>query len=396
MKKLIYGKGKTGQAVENFCERKNIPFIVSDDASFYEKLLDDVDEVIVSPGVPFFSKIYRAANKRSIPVIGEIEFAFRFAKGKIIAITGTDGKTTTASMTYKVLKDAGFDAYIGGNYGIPFISFVDNLTDESITVLELSSFQLYSIKTFKPDIGAILNIDTDHLDWHKKESHYCLSKLKITKNQTQNDFLLIHESIYPLVKKVSKANVVPIQELKGINLKLTGKHNYENAYVAYTIGKLLNVEENEIKKSLEDFSPLEHRLEPVENAKGLKIYNDSKATTVQAVKKALESIHGEVIWIGGGINKGGDFSTLKPLLEGKAKKIILIGKDKEQIKKQLGLKNIHLAQTLKDAVKVAIESADKNDTILFSPGCASFDMFKSYLDRGEQFKALIKRFSNDK
>ena len=396
--KLIYGKGSTGQALANFCEKKNIDYVVVDDNDFKPSMLNNIDEIIVSPGIPFFADIYKLARKNKIPIIGEIEFAYRYKKGKIIAITGTDGKSTTSKLVYDVLKDFYNNVFIGGNYGIPFISFVDNLTDDSITVLEVSSFQLYSTKAFKPDIAVILNIDVDHLNWHKKLKHYICSKLKITKNQTDKDYLIINKNLKKLSFK-TKAQVleIDIEETDFLDtekLNLKGKHNLENISVAIKIAKILRLDLEKVKKAVENFKPLEHRLEYLGNFNGRKIYNDAKSTTVQATKKAIEAMDSPVILIAGGIDKGGNFKDLVDVLRKKVKLVVLIGKDKEKIHKQINFQKTLFANTLEEALNISIKHSDKGDTILFSPACASFDMFKNYIDRGNQFKKLVKKLND--
>jgi UDP-N-acetylmuramoylalanine--D-glutamate ligase len=399
---LIYGKGKTGQSVYKFCKENSIDCIILDDADFDVSALDKIKEIVISPGIPFYHQVYKEAKKRKIPVISDIEFAYRFFKGKIIAITGTDGKTTTTTLVYEILKNAGLDVHIGGNYGIPFIDFVKHSDKSSIAVLELSSFQLYSTKNFKPDIAVILNIDKDHLDWHKKLKHYILSKLKITKNQTKEDLLIINENLKPCVKTNAKLETVNLNKflseenlkIKSVKIplneiKLKGNHNLENIVFASIVSLNLNIDPEIIKNTVVNFSPLAHRLEFVKKINEVSFYNDSKSTTVQATIKAVESFENPVILILGGIDKGGDFSKLN-FYKNKIKSIFIIGKDREKIKKQINLENVFLKDTLEDAVKKAYITAEKEDVILFSPACASFDMFKNYVDRGEKFKKIVE------
>jgi len=397
---LIYGKGKTGQSVYKFCKEKSIKATMVDDSDFFPDLLKEVKKVVVSPGIPFYHRIYKEAKKRKVPVISDIEFAYEFYSGKIIAITGTDGKTTTTSLIYEILKNAGFDVCVGGNYGIPFIEIAQKSDKDSTVVLELSSFQLYSIKDFKPDIAVILNIDTDHLDWHKKRKHYVLSKLKITKNQDKKDILIVKKGINVKTKanKIEvdlntylKNKMLTIQDIK-INtdrLSLKGIHNLENIVFSVLTALNLGVSPEVIKSTVEKFKPLPHRLEFIEEIKGVKFYNDSKSTTVHATVKALQSFKENVILILGGINKGSDFSRINKFKE-KIKSVIIIGRDKNEIKNQISNKSIFLENSLEEAVKKALNLAEKGDTILFSPACASFDMFKNYIERGEKFKKIVK------
>ncbi|MGC9188580.1 MAG: UDP-N-acetylmuramoyl-L-alanine--D-glutamate ligase [Sulfurihydrogenibium sp.] len=419
---LIYGKGKTGTELKSFLDSKGIQNIILDDNDSIENVKPEL--IIVSPGVPFFKEIYRFAKKNRIPIISDIEYAYRFFKGDIIAITGTDGKTTTTSLIYDIFKSVSSkNVFVGGNYGIPFINAVDKNYD--LAVLELSSFQLYSTKTFKPKIAILLNISKDHLDWHKKIKHYVLSKFKIFKNQTEKDYLILNhdDSCLRNIQAKSKVyyfslNTLP-KDKKGIFLKdkkdnqylltlrdvsekdlvvktkLIGLHNLQNIMASILAAYLYGLDLDKVLEVIEKFEPLPHRIEFVANIKGISFYNDSKATTVQAVEKAIDSFDKNVILILGGINKGGDFSTLKDKLKEKVKKAIIIGRDKEEIKRMIEeYTDVELSSSLEDAVMKAFNSAEKGYTVILSPGCASFDMFKSYADRGEKFKKIVKNLEN--
>ncbi|MCX7760478.1 MAG: UDP-N-acetylmuramoyl-L-alanine--D-glutamate ligase [Hydrogenothermaceae bacterium] len=420
---VVFGKGKTGEAVKRFLDSKGIENILIDDKDRF-KLDRKVEEIVISPGVPFFHNIYKEAKKLAIPVISEIELADRFYKGKKIAITGTDGKTTTTSIIYHILKDIP-NTFVGGNYGIPFVDIVDKTDENSTVVLELSSFQLYSCKNFKPEIAVVLNISKDHLDWHKKMSHYILSKYKITKNQTDKDFLILNYDD-PIVRDFSSkadkyyfsTEQIP-ENLKGIymkdykksdintatfvlqidkkieftvNTKLVGLHNIQNIMASILATYLYGLKIEDIIEKIESFEPLPHRIEFVKEIQGVKFYNDSKATTVQAVKRALESFDKGIILILGGINKGGDFSILGNILKERVKKVYIIGRDKDQIESMIKpFCETEKVDSLEEAVKKSFKSAENGDTVLLSPGCASFDMFKSYADRGNQFKDIVRK-----
>ncbi|MGC8869143.1 MAG: UDP-N-acetylmuramoyl-L-alanine--D-glutamate ligase [Sulfurihydrogenibium sp.] len=419
---LIYGKGKTGTELKSFLDSKGIQNIILDDNDSIENVKPEL--IIVSPGVPFFKEIYRFAKKNRIPIISDIEYAYRFFKGDVIAITGTDGKTTTTSLIYDIFKSVSSkNVFVGGNYGIPFINAVDKNYD--LAVLELSSFQLYSTKTFKPKIAILLNISKDHLDWHKKINHYVLSKFKIFKNQTEKDYLILNhdDSCLRNIQAKSKVyyfslNTLP-KDKKGIFLKdkkdnqyllklrdvsekdlvvktkLIGLHNLQNIMASILAAYLYGLDLDKVLEVIEKFEPLPHRIEFVANIKGISFYNDSKATTVQAVEKAIDSFDKNVILILGGINKGGDFSTLKDKLKEKVKKAIIIGRDKEEIKRMIEeYTDVELSSSLEDAVMKAFNSAENGYTVILSPGCASFDMFKSYADRGENFKKIVKNLEN--
>jgi len=470
---LIYGKGKTGESIKKYLEKKNIKSLIIDDNDSLPEN-ENIDTIIVSPGVPFFNRIFKYAKKRKIPIISEIEFAYRQCNGncEIIAITGTDGKTTTTSLIYEVLKEiSDKNVYVGGNYGIPFVEILDKIEEASfsyqepldqednpldiansdktmnknnistshvspltshvsplIVVLELSSFQIYSTKTLKPKVSIILNISTDHLDWHKKEKHYILSKLKLLKN---TEFSVLNYDDKCL-KNIKDKNVYYFslkelpEDVKGIYLKeyrkedglnvynlvlkdditeeiqvktqLIGFHNLQNIMATILTAYLLNIDIDKVVKKIKEFKPLSHRIEFIKEVEGVKFYNDSKSTTVQAVEKAIESFDENVVLILGGINKGGDFSKLGSLLKTKVLSAFIIGRDKEQICQMIKDYTSSIKkESLEEAVKDAFEVAKSNKAVvLFSPGCASFDMFKNYADRGNKFKEIVESLNGKK
>ncbi|ACD66059.1 UDP-N-acetylmuramoylalanine/D-glutamate ligase [Sulfurihydrogenibium sp. YO3AOP1] len=463
---LIYGKGKTGESIKKYLEKKNIKSLIIDDNDPLPEN-ENIDTIIVSPGVPFFNRIFKYAKKRKIPIISEIEFAYRQCNDncEIIAITGTDGKTTTTSLIYEVLKEISDEnVYVGGNYGIPFVEILDKIEEASfsyqkpldqednslgkansdktmnknnistshvsplIVVLELSSFQIYSTNTLKPKVSIILNISTDHLDWHKKEKHYILSKLKLLKN-TEFSVLNYNDKC---LKNIKGKNVYYFslkelpEDVKGIYLKeyrkedglnvynlvlkddkteeiqvktqLIGFHNLQNIMATILTAYLLNVNINKVIEKIKEFKPLNHRIEFVKEVEGVKFYNDSKSTTVQAVEKAIESFDEKIVLILGGINKGGDFSKLGSLLKTKVLSAFIIGRDKEQIFRMIkDYTNSIKKESLEEAVKDAFEVAKSNKAVvLFSPGCASFDMFKNYADRGNKFKEIVESLNGKK
>ncbi len=414
---LIYGSGKSGQAAFLLAKEKGLsPFIV-DDKSFDEKYLSDIDLIVVSPGIPFFHKIFKLAKKKGIEIVGETEFAYRFWKGKVIAVTGTDGKSTTTKLIYDILKRERKDIFIGGNYGIPFSEIV--LEKETGTaVLELSSFQIYTLKSFKPDTAVFLNISKDHLDWHKKFSHYMYSKYKLFKLQNENCVAILNfdNSYTRDTKTKGKKLFFSLKELpenySGIFLKenlicvkkndkkeelinvedfpVKGIHFIQNVMAASLVALEEGVSKESIKETVENFESLPYRLEYEGSIKGIDFYNDAKSTTVQSLLMAVRSFpEKNLVVIAGGIDKGGDFSLLKN--EKNIKKFILIGRDKEKIGKILSKYfDVDYAASLEEAVKKSITYAEKDDVVLFSPACASFDMFKNYIDRGEKFKRIIK------
>ncbi len=413
---LIYGKGKSGQSAKALAEKKGFEAAVVDDNDFKEKYIEKTSMIVVSPGIPFYHPIYKLAKKKRIPIIGEVEFAYRFWKGKVIAVTGTDGKSTTVKLIYDILKREKEDIFIGGNYGIPFSEIV--LERETGTaVLELSSFQIYSTVYFKPDVGVFLNISTDHLDWHRRFLHYLISKYRLFKRQkTENYAVLNFDNRYVFqTKTMAKKMYFSLKPLPGEyegaflkddwiyirkmdkeekivnikNLPVKGIHFVQNVMASILAVQSQGIRKASIEKGIYEYKPLPFRLEYEGNIKGVEIYNDAKSTTVQSLLMALKSFPDKnVILIAGGINKGGDFSVLKR--EKNLKKVILIGRDKEKIKKMIQPDiNPDLSNSLEEAFNRALYYAEKDDVILFSPACASFDMFKNYIDRGNRFKKIV-------
>jgi UDP-N-acetylmuramoylalanine--D-glutamate ligase len=416
---LIYGKGKTGEGVKNLADKLGIESVLVDDTDFKEEYLKKTSKIVVSPGIPFYHKIYKLAKKYKIDIEGEIEFANRYFNGDIIAITGTDGKSTTTKLIHHIIGNE--RASIGGNYGIPFSEIVLEEPNKDV-VLELSSFQIYSTKSLKPKIAVLLNISTDHLDWHRRICHYKLSKYKLFKNMEKTDFAVINyddKNIDNFKTKAKKyffsLNELP-ENLEGSYLKnnkiivsisgnkkeikipkhMKGIHNIQNMLASSLVAYLYGINPQIIEKKLATFEPLPFRMEYIGSIKGIDFYNDAKSTTIQSLKMALKSFNSKNIYlIAGGINKGGDFSELKELISQNVKKAILIGRDKEEIKKMIeGSTEIELKNSLKEAVTDAFMSAKEGDIILFSPACASFDMFKNYIDRGQQFNKIFSELKN--
>ncbi len=419
---LIYGKGKTGNSLKKLAKKHNIDYEIYDDSDFNPEInISKFDKIVVSPGIPYYHQIYNIAEKNNIEIIGEIEFAYQFYNGKIISITGTDGKSTTTKIIYEILKTKYKKTYIGGNYGIPFSEIVAEKNPE-IVVLELSSFQTYSIKDFKPNIGILLNFAQDHLNWHRTMKHYLNSKYKMFKNQTENDIAILNfddgnakNSPTKSKKYFFSLNKLP-EDIKGIYLKnrdivlkidkeipvtnvdhlpLKGEHNIQNVMVGILVGFLNDVPMGNILNTIKSFKGLPYRFEYKGKIKGIHFYNDSKATTVQAVEKAVKSSGENSIVLIGGINKGGDFSRLVPILKENAKKVIIYGESKEEISEMLQNVEIEKAENLKEAFKKAVKIAKEDDKVVLSPGCASFDQFKNYEDRGEFFNQLIKDFERE-
>jgi len=376
----------------------------------------NADEVIKSPGIPDGVDLIQKLITKEIPVISEVEFAFRYTKAKIAAITGSNGKTTTTLLLGHVLKSAGYDVLIAGNVGVGFaLSIADR--DYDYIVLELSSFQLDGIKKFRSDVAILLNITPDHLDrYDYKLENYAASKFRITKNQTAKDVLIYNADDALLNVLKTKAKRLPIslqtQQKEGgfynnneitINLNnntmtmqelaLQGKHNIFNSMAAAMAARVLEVKDTVIRQAMIDFQNLEHRLEYVLTVHGIDFINDSKATNVNACWYALESMTKKVVWIVGGVDKGNDYTELVNMVDEKVKAIICLGENNQNIINTFrGKVDIILqASNMQEAVKQSYALADKEDAVLLSPACASFDLFANYEDRGFQFKQEVRK-----
>ena len=376
----------------------------------FDKILN-ADEVIKSPGIPDSVELIQNLKNAKIPLISEVEFAFRYTKAKIAAITGSNGKTTTTLLLGHVLKNAGYDVLVAGNVGVGFaLSIADR--DYDYIVLELSSFQLDGIKNFRSDVAILLNITADHLDrYDYKLENYSASKFKITENQQEQDFL-VYNADDEIVKEIkTKAKKLPIslkneQKEGGFlnkneliiklnnntmtmqELALQGKHNIFNSMAAAMAARVFEVKDSVIRQSMIDFQNVEHRLEYVLTVHGIDFINDSKATNVNACWFALESMTKGVVWIVGGVDKGNDYSELAEMVDEKVKAIICLGENNQNIIDAFKDKvdTIVQASTMSEAVNQSYSLANKGETVLLSPACASFDLFANYEDRGVQFK----------
>ncbi len=395
-----------------------------------EKFLLTADEVIKSPGIPDHAPVIEKIREKGIPILSDIEFACRFTNAKIIAITGTNGKTTTSLLTYYILKESGLNVCLAGNIGISFAKEVINSTYDYY-VLEISSFQLDYIRHFKPDIAVLLNITPDHLDRYDYDfEKYVKSKFRIIRNMTTDDAFIFFEddpvitgymenhSIVPYKLGISLGNkekvnaymnetylkfdipVINKKEWK-VNMKniaLEGPHNMVNAMAGIMVAKLLAVSDRKLRNALKTFENVPHRLEIVLAANDIRWVNDSKATNLDATIKALESYQQPVIWIAGGIDKGNDYQKITGMVGNKVKAIICLGKDNSRIIEAFKdhVKDIAETETMKKAVRKAYKIAEKGDVVLLSPACASFDLFKNYADRGDKFKEAVHKLSKVK
>ena len=410
-----------GQIKESYAEtlRKwDIPF---EQGQHTEELILSADEVVKSPGIPGTVPMVQTVKDSGIPVISEIEFASRYDSAKKICITGSNGKTTTTSLIYYLLKNAGLNVGLGGNIGQ---SYAYQVATEHFDyyVLEISSFQLDDIRDFRPDIAIITNITPDHLDrYDHKMENYVNAKFNITRNLREDDCFIFDSddeiTVGHLSKIVLRCKMLPFSQEKELeqgafiredkmivrvddeetdvfleSLALGGKHNVYNSMAAALAAKATGIENDVIRNSLATFKPIEHRLEPVLSIKDVLYINDSKATNVDSAWYALECQKRPVVWIVGGTDKGNDYSVLNDLVKEKVKGIVCLGVDNKKIHEAFGgmVSRMEDALSAREAVQKAAAMASAGDVVLLSPCCASFDLFKNYEDRGEQFKAAVR------
>jgi len=410
-----------GKIKENYREVLIINGIQWEDEQHTEALILNADVVMKSPGIPDKAPIIKKLVEKNIPVISEIEFASQFTNAITIGITGSNGKTTTTSLTYHILKQAGLNVGLGGNIGK---SFAWQVADENydVYVLELSSFQLDGIINYKPHIAIITNISPDHLDrYDYKYENYINSKFRITMNQTEEDYLIYDaddEAINEwLQNNKVKAQLIPFSISKSVKngaflnnntmeininqeeflmetsqIALEGKHNMKNAMAATSVAQLMKIRKQTIRESLSNFQGVEHRLEKVLKIQNVQYINDSKATNVNATFFALDSMTTPIVWIVGGVDKGNDYTELMALVHEKVKAIICLGVDNKKIIDAFGnvVDMMVEVDNMRDAVNTAKHIAEKGDTVLLSPACASFDLFQNYEDRGNQFKREVR------
>jgi UDP-N-acetylmuramoylalanine--D-glutamate ligase len=410
-----------GKIKENYKEVLIINKIQWEDEQHTEALILNADVVMKSPGIPDKAPIIKKLVEKNIPVISEIEFAAQFTKAMTVGITGSNGKTTTTMLTYHLLKQGGLNVGLGGNIGK---SFAWQVADEDYDcyVLELSSFQLDGIINYKPHIAIITNISPDHLDrYDYKYENYIASKFRITMNQTEDDYLIYDaddEAIKNwLQNNKVKAQLIPFSISKSVEngaflnnnimeinineeeflmetsqIALEGKHNMKNAMAATSVANILRIRKQTIRESLSNFQGVEHRLEKVLKIHNVQYINDSKATNVNATFFALDSMTTPTVWILGGVDKGNDYTELMALVHEKVKAIICLGVDNKKIIDAFGniVDMMVEVDNMHDAVNTARHIAEKGDSVLLSPACASFDLFQNYEDRGNQFKREVR------
>ena len=382
-----------------------------------QELILDADLIIPSPGVPADAPLLQFARSKGVTIWSEIELAYRFLKGRLIGITGSNGKTTTTSLIEHILRRAGFSTILAGNIGTPLISCVEEFSDKTITVAELSSFQLELIEKFRPNISVFLNLTPDHLDRHHTLESYGAAKSRIFENQAESDSAVLNAddpgtTLYAPAKpqlfwfsrkqRVAQGAFVKESEilfrregaeetiLKLSDIPLVGAHNVENVLAAVAATRLAGAELAAIAKGVRSFAGVEHRLEFVAEIAGVRFYNDSKATNVDATLKALDAFPGRILLILGGKDKGSDYTVLQAPLREKAILALLIGAAADKIEKQVaGSVAIEQAGTLERAVETAAHAARAGDVVLLAPACASFDQFQNYEHRGRVFKELV-------
>ncbi|WP_353083917.1 UDP-N-acetylmuramoyl-L-alanine--D-glutamate ligase [Flavobacterium sp.] len=410
-----------GKIKDNYKEVLTNNEIKWEDEQHTEALILNADVVMKSPGIPDKAPIVKKLVEKKIPVISEIEFAAPFTDAITIGITGSNGKTTTTMLTYHLLKEAGLNVGLGGNIGK---SFAWQVADENFDyyVLELSSFQLDGIINYKPHIAILTNISPDHLDRYEyKYENYIESKFRITKNQTNQDYLIYdaddQASQNWLQNNKVKAQLIPFSITKNLekgailknntmeinineeeflmdtaDIALEGKHNFKNAMAATSVANILRIRKQTIRESLSNFQGVEHRLEKVLKIQNVQYINDSKATNVNATFFALDSMKTPTVWIVGGVDKGNDYAELMPLVFEKVKAIICLGVENKKIIDAFGnMVDIMVeVDNMHDAVNTARHIAEKGDSVLLSPACASFDLFENYEDRGNQFKSEVR------
>lgn len=418
---MVSDAGSIAQPRKNLLLQAGIPF---EEGKHSSDLFNEAQIVIKSPGIPYSLPMIQTLQANQIPVIDELEFAYNYSKGKVIAITGTNGKTTTTLLTHHLLKEAGLDVGLAGNVGQSWAGqLVDR--DHAWWVLEVSSFQIEGFRHLKPRVAILLNITPDHLDRYGYQMDaYAEAKFKLMDTMDLNDHVIYFNEQDIIRQRVasweSRINRIPIawdsafspshfvsEDLLHINWKgesmvfnlaetnLRGRHNQINALAAIQAALIAGLGQDEIRKGLQTFINAPHRMEAVGTINGIRFINDSKGTNVDASAYALAAYQEPLIWIAGGVDKGNDYSELIPLVDKHVKHLICLGKNNEKLKKAFEgiVPGISETQSMEEAVSLAIEHGTNGDVVLLSPACASFDLFKNYEDRGDQFRAAVKRLA---
>ena len=404
---------------QKFSKKSRVEIILG---SLEKVALNQISFVVVSPGVPMDTRIVLELKEKNLPIMGEVELAYLCGKGDVLAITGTNGKTTTTALCGKIVAEYFSSAFVVGNIGIPYTKKAMEMKEESVTVAEISSFQLETIEEFHPKVSAILNITPDHLDRHHSMENYVKAKGQIMKNQTTEDYCILnYEDPYrDVLEKECKAKIVYFSScrvlengyyLKGeeikyakegmeehllhINeMKLLGIHNVENVMAAIAIAESYGIKRDHILKVIRNFTAVEHRIEYVDTIRGVEYYNDSKGTNPDAAIKAVQAMRRPTLLIGGGYDKNSTYDEWIETFPGKVRTLVLLGQTKEKIAecaKAHGFTSIVMTESLQEAVTECYERAQEGDAVLLSPACASWGMFPNYEVRGIQFKELVKK-----
>jgi UDP-N-acetylmuramoylalanine--D-glutamate ligase len=406
---LVVGMEKSGRAAFEFLNARDADVTPTDlkpqDAAGFrlqtdELFAEDWDLIVLSPGVPTDLPGLEAARARGVDVIGEVELAAPYLNGPVIGITGSNGKTTTTSLVGHILASAGKPVQVGGNIGRPVIAMTATSRADQWNVLELSSFQLETIRTFRAHVGVCLNVTQNHLDRHHTFERYTAAKGNLFRTQIAEDYAVLNadDEVCRAFERITPAQVVwfsgrDVGELMPPgDIPIPGAHNAENVMAAAAAGRIAGLNNREIAAAVRTFKAVEHRLEFVAEIGGVRFYNDSKATSVDATMKALDSFNGNLWVILGGKDKGSDYRSLRELLHRKARAALLIGAASEKIASHLeGATTLVRAETLERATAEAAKRAQPGDTILLAPACASFDQFQSYEHRGQVFKELVRQ-----
>lgn len=388
--------------------------------AFPEEILDTLDLVVMSPGVPLDLPTVKKMKEKAIPIWGEVELAYTYGKGDVLAITGTNGKTTTTALLGEIMKNWKESVFVVGNIGNPYTTVVEQMTDETVTVAEMSSFQLESIHAFRPSVSAILNITPDHLNRHHTMEAYIEAKENIAMNQTEQDVCVLNyeddvtrkfgektaarvlyfSSVRKLETGVYLENGKMIYQAEGVKtelchveeLQLLGTHNYENVMAAAAMALAYGTPVEVIVKSIKQFGGVEHRIEYVAEKNRVIYYNDSKGTNPDAAIKGIQAMNRPTLLIGGGYDKDSSYKEWIESFDGKVKHLVLLGATREKIAKEAkacGFEEIILVDTLEEAVETCARLAVPGDAVLLSPACASWGMFKNFEERGDKFKELV-------
>lgn len=445
----ILGAGRSGIAIAKLLQRRGAKVFLSESLPidklkyFNERMLKDEaieyetgghsekvfenDVIIKSPGIPMDSVVIKDSFEKGKKVFGEIEAASWFCECPIIAVTGTNGKTTTTVLTGEIFKQAGYDTKVCGNVGLAFAEVIDDLSEDSIVVLEVSSYQLLSTETFKPKVAMFLNLTPDHISWHKSIENYLEAKLKINRNQKNNDMFIYNyddkvirnkskqfngiQAAFTIHNKsglenvqigsyldqnkiyyFDKTNNYNVSIMNANDIRIKGMHNVCNSLASIIAAKSFCIKNEIIEKTLKNFKGVEHRIEFVKRVNGIDFYNDSKATNVDSMSVALKSFDKKVILIMGGEKADTDLEHIKDLIFRNVKNIIAIGESKNQIKKVLSsVVSVELEESLEEAVEMAFNKGKEGDIILFSPAYKSFDMFDNFELRGDEFKRIVNQ-----